>query len=331
MHARRSELRLLVTSAGRRVELIEAFRDSAARLGVTLTVIACDQYPDLSAACHRADLAFSVPPVTGPDYVPALVSAVRTHGVDLIVPTIDPELLPLAQAASRFAAEGADLVISSPELVAMTGDKLATARFFADHDLPAPLTMALEDVLARPAAWPGPLFIKPRFGSASRGVRPVASIADLAGIPPAELMPEPMLAQALLTGTEHTINLYFDRAGHLRSAIAHERLRVRAGEVEKGITRRLPALMGLARDLAAALPGPRGPLCFQAMVADDGSAQLFEINARFGGGYPLAHHAGATFARWLLEDALGRPSTANDDWHEGVMMLRYDSNVFVTA
>lgn len=326
MHARRSDLRLLVTSAGRRVELIEAFRESAARLDATLTVIACDQYPGLSAACHRADFAFAVPPVTSPDYVPAIVAAVRAHGVDIIVPTIDPELLPLANAAEAFADEGADLVLSSPELVAMTGDKLATADFLARHHLPSPLTMTLEAARAAPSGWPGPLFLKPRHGSASRGVRQLASLAELS-----DIMDEPMLAQALLTGTEHTINLYFDRGGRLCSAIAHERLRVRAGEVEKGVTRRDPGLMALARDLAAVLPGPRGPLCFQAMVAPDGTAQMFEINARFGGGYPLAHHAGATFTRWLLEDALDRPSTANDDWAEGVMMLRYDSNVFVTA
>ena len=320
-------LRLLVTSAGRRVALVEAFRASAADLGIALTVIACDQFPDLSAACHRADHAFAVPPVTADDHVPALLAAVAAHGIDLIVPTIDTELGPLAAAAADFAAAGADLVLCSSELVAMTADKLATARFLARHGLPSPHTVPLEDALAAPQDWNGPLFIKPRFGSASRGIRAVASIADLAG----ETWPEPMIAQTLLTGTEYTINIYCDRTGQLQAAVPHERLRVRAGEVEKGITRRHPRLIALARQLAAVLPGPRGALCFQAMVPDTGDPQIFEINARFGGGYPLAHHAGAHFTRWLLEDALEYPSTAHDAWQADVMMLRYDSNVFVTA
>jgi carbamoyl-phosphate synthase large subunit len=55
---------------------------------------------------------------------------------------------------------------------------------------------------------------------------------------------------------------------------------------------------------------------------------VFEINARFGGGYPLAHHAGATFARWLLEEAVGLEPTCHNDWRDGVRMLRYDAALF---
>ena len=57
--------------------------------------------------------------------------------------------------------------------------------------------------------------------------------------------------------------------------------------------------------------------------------KVFEINARFGGGYPLAHRAGAPFSRWLLEEAAGRPGSAHNDWEEGVTMLRYDAAMFV--
>ncbi|NDD70965.1 transcriptional regulator, partial [bacterium] len=54
----------------------------------------------------------------------------------------------------------------------------------------------------------------------------------------------------------------------------------------------------------------------------------FEINARFGGGYPLADQAGAKFAQWILEELANLPSSANNEWREGVLMLRYDATVF---
>jgi carbamoyl-phosphate synthase large subunit len=65
-------------------------------------------------------------------------------------------------------------------------------------------------------------------------------------------------------------------------------------------------------------------------VDSHGSAYVHEINARFGGGYPLADHAGASFARWLLEEATegGRTVSAADDWREGVVMIRYDEAVY---
>ena len=61
----------------------------------------------------------------------------------------------------------------------------------------------------------------------------------------------------------------------------------------------------------------------------DGSAGIFEVNARFGGGYPLAHEAGAHFTQWLLEEVAGLPSTASARWEEGGLLLRYDAAFFV--
>jgi carbamoyl-phosphate synthase large subunit len=136
------------------------------------------------------------------------------------------------------------------------------------------------------------------------------------------------VVQDLIPGSEFTVNLFFDARG-LRCAVPHWRMETRGGEVSKGLTRRIPALMEAAEKIGRALDGKAfGPLCFQAMVTDSGEAFVFELNARFGGGYPLADRAGAKFARWLLELALHRHCSANNNWRENVMMLRYDAAVF---
>ena len=55
-----------------------------------------------------------------------------------------------------------------------------------------------------------------------------------------------------------------------------------------------------------------------------------EINARFGGGYPMSHAAGATFAEWLVnEHLLGETLHYRDDWQDGLTFLRYDEQVAV--
>jgi carbamoyl-phosphate synthase large subunit len=317
-------LRLLISSAGRRVGLMQCFRQAADQLGVDLEVIACDLRPEQSAACQLADKAFGVPPATDAGYVETLLSICQQQGVDLLVPTIDTELPALARAREGFAARGISVAISDPALVDIARDKLATSRHFADHHIPSPATQTLEDVLAN--GWPGewPVIVKPQGGSASRAISSAHAQADL----PRDWT-EPMVVQRLLTGREYTINLYFDAEGKMRCAIPHERLQVRAGEVEKGVTCRIDSLDAIIGRLPHALAGARGALCVQAIVDDEGNAALFEINARFGGGYPLAHHAGADFARWLLEARLGLPSTANDHWREGVSILRYDAAVLL--
>jgi carbamoyl-phosphate synthase large subunit len=114
-------------------------------------------------------------------------------------------------------------------------------------------------------------------------------------------------------------------------AVPRRRIEVRAGEVSKAVTTRSAALERLAADVCAALPGPFGVLTIQVFV-DDSSGQLaiIELNARFGGGFPLSREAGADFPRWMLEDLVGLPSTATADrWRDGVVMLRYDAAVFV--
>lgn len=319
-------MRILITSAGRRAELLQCFRTDAAALGIDLTILACDLNPDWSVACQLADKHFPVPPVTDPAYVDTLIELCRVHQVSLVIPTIDPELLPLSRARHRFAEIGTRIAVSGPATVEIARDKYETAAFFSMNGIAAPRSAFPETIMAAPQDWTWPLLVKANHGSASRGLAIARSPEELN----AAIADEPMIVQELLHGREFTVNMFFDRNGTLCTAIPHERVQTRAGEVEKGVTCRLPVLVDMARQIAAALPEPRGALCFQAMVAPDGSASAFEINARFGGGYPLAHRAGATFSRWLLEEQFGLPCSAHNDWQEGVRMLRYDAAVFAT-
>jgi carbamoyl-phosphate synthase large subunit len=318
---------VLISSAGRRVELIRCFRDGAARLGIDLRVIAIDVDPGMSAACHMADLAIRVPRCDQAQFTEDLLGICLRHEVDLIVPTIDPELEPLSGHAARFSEIGVELAVAAPEVVRLARDKLRTAQFLASRGMPAPRSGRLDEVMADPHAWPWPLMLKPRSGSSSVGIRIMSSAEELA-----EFGPSPdYLAQELLRGEEYTVNLFFDRTGRLSCAIPHLRCEVRAGEVAKAITRRHPGLEAIAWRLGETLPGARGALCFQAMVDQAGRAVVFELNARFGGGYPLAHQAGARFAQWLLEETTGRPVSAHNHWQDGVLMLRYDHAVFCAA
>jgi carbamoyl-phosphate synthase large subunit len=322
--SQRREVRLLLTSAGRRVELLGCFRSAAADLGLDLTVFACDRLPDWSSACRAADGAFTVPPVSDPDYVPALLDLCRRHGITIVVPTIDPELLSLGEARAAFRTLGVEVIVSDPDVLRIAFDKQATSDLLRRHGIDAPRSASPPEVLDAVDDWSWPLLAKPRHGSAGRAVQIVSNPAELNQIS----FNEPFVVQELLGGAEYTVNVFIDRDGCLRCAVPHRRVQTRAGEVEKGITQRLPELGEAAAKIVACLPGARGPLCFQAFV-DGARCSVFEINARFGGGYPLAHRSGAQFTRWLLEQVVDAPSSAGDQWREGVMMLRYDAAMFV--
>jgi carbamoyl-phosphate synthase large subunit len=317
-------LAVLISSAGRRVSLFECFRRAAADLNIKVRLLACDAEPTLSAGCRVADEAFQVPPCEDPRFIDVICDLAQRHGVALVVPTIDPELEPLAAASSRFASFGTRVLVSPPAVIKVARDKLETARVLNAAGVPVPVTASLAEVRDRPSIWPWPLFMKPRSGSASRGLSRINAPKDLPG-----RAEEAMILQEFLDGPEYTVNIFINLEGALRAAIPHRRLQVRAGEVEKGLTERDPVFFELAQDIVRALPEATGVLCFQLIVDRRLGPKVLEVNARFGGGYPLADHAGGKFARWLLEEALGLPSSANDSWREGVLMLRYDAAFFL--
>lgn len=320
MTAPADALPVLISSAGRRAALVRAFREAGPRMRVH----ACDLDPDLSSACALADEAHAVPRCSDPAFIDRVEEIVRRHGIRLIVPTIDTELPAYAAAAARLAAAGAHVHVSPPEVIAVARDKMRTMAVLAEAGAPVPETLDEAGLRAEPGRIGWPVFAKPVGGSASRGLGIYPSPDAL----PADF-PEPMMFQPRLSGPEYTINMFIDRAGALRCVVPHRRLQIRAGEVEKGRTTRRDDLHRLAVLVHRALPGARGVLCFQ--VIDDAARgpQIIEINARFGGGYPLAHHAGARFADWLVEEVEGRPCSASDDWRDGVTMLRYDDAVFL--
>lgn len=317
-------MKLLITSAGRRNQLLECFRSSAAALGMPLQVLAAELRPHFSTACRAADEVFTVPACDSPEYVDALLAICEREKVGLLVPTIDPELSPLSKAIADFAKVGTKVVVSHPETVQIARDKLATAEALALAGLPTPRSLPLRDFLADPSAIKGAIIVKPKAGSSSAGIIRPRAIDELTS-----LAPDGYVVQECWEGEEYTVNVFVDQAGRLVSAVPHLRMSVRSGEVSQGRTARQPDLLVAAERLPIALPGLRGPACFQAIVRGDGSIGIFEVNARFGGGYPLAHEAGAPFTQWILEEVAGLPSTATSAWEEGVLMLRYDAAFFV--
>ena len=313
------------SSAGRRVELMRCFRDAMRDIGGDIRIIAGDIAPEFSAACAEADVAVRTPHCSSPEFIDVVLETCLRHDVKLVIPTIDPELILYSRARSVFKHHGVTVAVSDPEVVKLAQDKLATALWLSNYGIRTPVTYDVECLpdIAGSVAWP--LLMKPKAGSASKGIYVAENLADVRLEPGAS---DSYVAQALLQGDEYTTNIFFDRDGVLRAAVPHIRYETRGGEVSKGETVRSEALLAVAVRLGEKLRGARGPLCFQAIVDADGTASIFEINARFGGGYPLAQRAGAPFARWLLLEATGGTPIYQHQWKAGLRMLRYDSAHF---
>jgi carbamoyl-phosphate synthase large subunit len=318
---------ILVSSAGRRVALIEILKTTLSSLGLQGQVIAIDM-SRMSAAFHLADRAFLVPRCTAPEFVDEVLQICRTNHVRLIVPTIDTELSVFAANRARFEEAGVAVAVSSPEVIKVTNDKVATHRWLTGHGLPTVRQGTVAEVLEGQGGWSYPLLVKPVSGSMSKGVAVVADEAELT----AATRSDTFVVQTIAPGEEYTVSFFANRSGHCECAIPRKRIEVRAGEVSKGVTVRNERIEELTFELCELLPGAYGALNVQMFFDEESSAlHIIEINPRFGGGYPLAWQAGGKYPRWLIEELLDRPSTATHrEWKDRMTMLRYDQAVFLT-
>lgn len=315
---------ILILSAGRRVELLEAFRTALGEHCPHARVLAADIDPDYSAACHIADRHFTVPRVSEPDYIEALIALCQEQGVGMIIPTIDTELLALAQHRDRFLAAGVEPVIADASLIAACRDKRRTAELFTSLGVDIPAIYSRDSLVF-------PCFCKPYDGSSGQGAKVVASPDALTR----EMLDDERNIFLELIGEgyqEHTSDAYYDRHGRLRCLVPRQRLEVRGGEVSKGITRRGQVYDYLAERLVH-LPGARG--CITVQVFHDSATRdikALEINPRFGGGFPLADAAGAHYPDWLIREYfLGQEIPFHDTWEADLLMLRYDAKVLVRS
>ena len=79
----RQEFPILVSSAGRRVELVSLLREDATRLGLHPRIVATDTNPMIAPACLAADISYDVPPTSDKSFIASLADICRKEGDSL--------------------------------------------------------------------------------------------------------------------------------------------------------------------------------------------------------------------------------------------------------
>lgn len=319
-------LTLLISCVGRRVELLQAFRAAARRLGVRLRLIGSDSdasAPALTCA-HKQAL---VPPISNDGYIAALLETVRKHHVDAVIPTIDTDLFLISKHRGDFEQAGCVPLIAEPEVIEICRDKVQTHQFLVQHGIDTPETY-LPDAVRAFQEHRYPYFVKPRYGSASLLVHKVEDELDLDYY--LEKIGDPIV-QEFVSGREHTLDVYVGLTGVPRCVVPRARWQVRGGEVCKGVVVKDLEIMEAGRRVVEALGRSlRGVVTLQCIVTADRRIRFIEINPRFGGGAPLGIAAGADYPAWLIQELRGEtPEIAFDGFRHGLCMLRYDWSAFL--
>jgi len=235
-------MNILLTSVGRRVSLVKFFKEVIDGEGYVYSADCDPTAPGL----YVSDKSFLVPRVTDKDYIPFILERCKKENIKLIIPLIDPELPILARERENFLKEGIIPLISSYEKVMIGYDKLLTYNYLVENSFPTPKTFYFKDNISLDML-NFPLIIKPRFGSASIGVQKCENYQDIEFY--SNKISEPIF-QEFLHGDEITLDVLCDFDGNPLSIVQRKRLKVRGGEVERGITIKDNDLLSLSLELS---------------------------------------------------------------------------------
>ena len=314
---------ILITSAGQRVALVNDFQETLKRFFPDGEVYTTDMNPKLAPAAYVSDRCFKVPRCTSEDYIDCLLTICIGNGIGLIVPTIDTELAILSENKEIFAKQGITVSVSDYDFVMMCRDKRNTGAFFEKHDIRVP--KAIDKF--HPTF---PLFAKPYDGSLSTNLHYIKNKDELTD----EILNDPKLLFMEYIDKEiykeYTVDMYYGRDHKVKCIVPRERIKIRAGEINKGITEKNPLTQYLLERLET-IDGCVGSICIQLFLnPNNGDVVGIEINPRFGGGYPQTFAAGGNYPEYLIREYfLCEKIEYFAGWKDHLLMLRYDDAVYV--
>jgi carbamoyl-phosphate synthase large subunit len=315
-----NEINILILSAGRRVELVQCFQKAAKKLSVKSNIVAGD-CSDTAPALYFADKAYMLPRIHEPNYINVIIDACNQENISLIVPTIDTDLMLLAENKKIIEENtNAKVLISDYEVVEVCRDKINTQKFLEENNFGIPKMYSDKDIMSGDLQFP--LFIKPKSGSSSINTFKVNNKSELNMY--TDLVKEPII-QDFMEGEEFTVDVFLDFDSNVISVVPRLRLATRSGEISKGKILRDREIIDDVTKLMQLLK-PAGHITVQLMKTSKG-IEYIEINPRFGGGAPMSIMSGADSCENLFRLLLGEKLEYNENYKDNLTFLRFDSSI----
>lgn len=313
-------MNFLILAAGTRNKIVQYFKKTFEGIGY---VIATDA-SKLSPAIYDADKYYIVPSITEHGYIDVILDICRKEQVNGVLSLIDPELSLLAENEGKFKKIGTTVISSSYELCEMALDKMQMYHWLEEHSYKCACSWIDKEVFYRVVengqiAYP--VFVKPYRGSASISI---SKAYDKETIDLLFDHKDDLMIQEFLNGQEIGADVYIDMiTGEVVSIFTKKKIKMRAGETDKAVSFKDPALFELIERFVLEA-GYRGPIDIDIFDID-GTYYISEVNPRFGGGYPHAYECGVDHMKMILNNLQGITNKKQIGYYcEGISMMKYN-------
>lgn len=314
-----SETNILILNSGRRVELVKLFKKAMEDLKVSGKVIAAD-CSKLAPALYFADYSVILPRIDNPNYINSIIEECNKLNVRLVIPTIDTDLLLLAENRERIQSKTkARVLISDVEVIQTCRDKIKTSEYLQEHGFGTPkIYDSPYDVSEFP------VFIKPSSGSSSIDSHIIYNKEGLNFYYNRIYKP---IIQDYIQGDEYTVDVFLDFNSKVISIVPRLRIATRGGEILKGRIDKHKDIIQSVKSLMEILK-PIGQITVQ-LIKTINEIKYIEINPRFGGGAPMSIMAGADSCKSIFRLLNGEEIQYSEDYTDELTFLRYDESLCI--
>ena len=190
---------ILFLGGAKRVSIGRMFIDAGRRLGLEVYLFSYELESHVPVSVI-AEIIIGLR-WRDPNLLKHLHDTVTAHSIDIIIPFVDGAIEP----ASLYCSTYGDAWTPSGDAETMKTlfDKAASATLFERNSLPIPATFDGNRTF--------PLIAKPRFGSASRGIRIISSDKEFDEI--AEHIADYLIQEYIAQREEYTVDCYIDAHG----------------------------------------------------------------------------------------------------------------------
>lgn len=327
--------------------ILRCLRPDAARIVITMggDSVGSDGFRGMAAFSRFVDARYEVPHFAGDwlagrlgdgnseaeeAYIQRIEEICRLEKVDVIFPSLDPEVYLFAKNKERLAKQGVLTVVADPEVIRIPMDKALTTQVAQRMGFPCPRTWFPDSAAAveRIALESGPPWIvKPRFTAHGANMVYVESAADLpvAFAKVSSSQQAPIVQEYLQGGLRCNYYVTVGRDGELISMLTPRvtrthRIGYKVGSkiaVSASTAPCVEELRTLLREL-----GLWGGYTIQTQIDPrDGKPKLLEINARFGHHLWWRTGLGVNEPQICLQLARGEKPTGNFQFPDGVLLL----------
>jgi len=317
-----NKINILITgiSSSNSITFIKGLRKQT---DIQFIISGTDVYEECySPGASFCDNFYKIPYASENSFVLVLLKICKENSIDVLVPIIDEEFLPISKFRDDFEKLNTKVMLPKHEVLSICRNKVKTYDFLKHIGVPVPdIYLSISDINNFP------VIKKPVIGRGSKGINIILNKKKLK----VSGNNKEYFYQKYVEGTEFTVDTLSDLNGNVLKVVSRVRLEVKDGKSIKGQIVKNKDIEDTVSKICTKL-GLTGPACVQCILNSDNIPYFFDINPRIGSATILTIQAGMNIPFLAVKNILGlKVDMSLNKINENTIMLRYWNEVFTSV